>query len=686
VGGYRTRFFAVQSDQAGRSRPQGDVTTDPANSLITLTYTRVISATTVNEARFNATRFAFNELQSSRATDFGIPRIEIETLPFDRIRWGAPYSETTPGIFAENTFEFRDTLRKVVGSHGLSFGAEFRKEQDNNNLVGAARPLYSFGGLFNFANDTPLFYQIAASPTSGGPPDTQRYFRTNSYAFFGQDDWKVKPNLTLNLGLRWEYFSPLTEKQGKLSNLVLGPSGGQELTGASIVKVDRLYPPDRNNFGPRLGFAYSPKSIFGADVSEKLVLRGGVGISYNRIPVVDFSNARANPPFEARYGICCGTSSQDFSTPFAGGQILYALGANNTPFSYPPNPALILTFNSQGIPTNTNDSKHVEVWGAPASVPTPYVYAYSFGGQYSLPHNLVAELGYQGSSSHKMVRLVNQRFIYPNSPANFFATGVFFPTPDANANYNAMLARLSRRFSNGLTFDVNYRWSKSIDVVSSDEVGAPTNPTYPLDVRQERGPSDYDVRHYFVANALYELPFLRNRKDALGAILGGWQISTIVTYHTGFPWTPVIGNCPSSNTPVICPARPTQYFGGAGTSSSNEAFITGSNFPGGGTAFFSTTGATGFGGSVPGIGRNSFRGPKYRNVDLTLSKKFGLGRFLSEGSNLEVRANFFNVFNILNLKPLEFNTDSTNITNPHFGISSGGLAGRVIEFQGRFTF
>jgi hypothetical protein len=685
---YRTRFNGIQSDPGARSRPMADVTTKPANSFAMLTYTRVLSSSMVNEVRANATRFSFNEIQSSGNTNFGIPRIEIETLPGDRIRFGAPYSETTPGIFAENTFEVRDTLRILKGSHGLSFGGEVRREQENNNLLGGSRPLFTFGGLFNFANSAPLFYQINADPRTGGPPDSQRYFRSDTYAFFGQDDWKVKPNLTLNLGLRYEYFTPLSEKQGRLSNFVLGPTGGQQLTGGRLVTTKQFYPPDRNNFAPRLGFAWSPNKVLGNDFDNKLVLRGGFGIAYNRIPVVLFANARGNPPYQARYTICCGTSASDFSTPFAGGQILYALGANNTPFSYPFNPALILNFDPvTGIPTNTQaGTKQVEIYGAPSKVPTPYVYTYSLEGQYSLPYKLTAELGYQGSASRKLVRLVNQRFLYANDPNNFFASAIFFPTPDTTASYNALIARLSRRFAGGFTFDGNYRWSKAIDIVSSEEVGAPTNPTYPLDPRQERGPSDYDVRHSLTGSALWELPFFRNRKDVLSKVLGGWQINTIATFHTGFPWTPIIGNCPSTNKPVICPARPTAYFGGAGTDTSNRAFITGSNFPGGGAKFFSTVGATGATGALPGIGRNSFRGPRYRDIDLSLVKKFGLPGFLGDGAFFELKANFFNAFNILNLQPFNFNTSSTNVNDPNFGRSEKGLAGRVIEFQGRFNF
>jgi hypothetical protein len=678
---YISHFFGQQSDVGGRSRPMGDINTAPKNLFGMLTYIHTISSSMLNEARVNATRFAYNEVESSNQTNFGLPRIEIETLPFDRIRFGAPWAETTPGIFAENTFEARDTLRWVRGNHAWSFGGEWRREEDNNNLAGGARPLYTFAGLFNFANDTPLFYQINANPQTGGPPIAQRYFRNNNLAFFAQDDWKVRPNFTLNLGLRWEYFGPLTEKEGRISNLVLG-SGAQALTGARLVVSDQLYPSDKNNFAPRIGFAWSPNRVLSFETKDNLVLRGGFGIAYNRIPNALFANSRGNPPFFERVAICCGTSPADFSTPFNNGQILYALGANNTPFSYPVNPALRLTFNpTTGVPT-VPAGLGVEVWGAPAEVPTPYVYTYSLDVQYSLPAKMTATLGYQGSASRKLMRLVNERFIYPN-PNDFWASNVFFPTPDTNASYNALIATLNRRFAEGFQFTANYRWAKSIDIVSNEAPTASTNPTYPLDVSQERGPSDYDVRHHLVVSGIWDLPIFRNRRDAVGAILGGWQLNGIATFHTGFPWTPVIGQCVSTLGPSICPARPSAYFGGAGNDTSNDAFITGSNFPGGGAKFFDTTAPNG---RLPGIGRNSFRGPNYKDIDLSLAKRFGMSGFLGEGTFLEVKANFFNVFNILNLQPFGFNTSSTIVTDPSFGRATGALSGRVIEFQGRFIF
>jgi outer membrane receptor protein involved in Fe transport len=677
---YLTRNFSIGSDAGSGARPQADITSTPHNTAMTFLYNRIISSSLLNEARFNFTQFAYNEIESSQATNFGIPRVEIESLLKDgRIRFGANQAETTPGIFSEKTFEFRDVVSKVHGNHGWKFGGEFRKELNDDNLNGASRPLYTFGGLFNFANDTPLFYQINADPRTGGPANAQRHFRSGGYGVFAQDDWKVRPNLTLNLGLRYEYFNVLKEKDNQVANFVFGPGGG--LTGSRVEPTSSLYNPDRNNFAPRLGFAYSPK-YYGLE--QKLVLRGGFGISYNRIPDVVFSNTRGNPPFFARYSICCGTSPLDFGTPFVGGQILYTLGTSTSPFSYPANPALAVGIDpATGAPLN----RQVEVYGALQDTPTAYVYTYSFEGQYSLPWNLVGELGYQGSSSHKLIRIVNQRFVQPVIPTNFFAFAVYIPTPDINANYNALNARVTRRFSRGFQFDAIYRWAKSIDTLSNEGPGAVTNQTFPQDLRQERGPSDFDVKHNLVVSGLWDIPFFRTRSGPVGKLLGGWQVNGIVTAHSGFPWTPHTGQCVRSagSQDFICPSRPTRYFGGALDDTSNDAFIRpGGNFPGGGLVYFDPNNPDGR--LLPGIGRNTFRGPRYFATDLSLSKRTGLPEFLKlgEGAFFEIKANFFNAFNNLNLAP--FNFFAPTVDNADFGRAQRALAGRVVEFQGRLNF
>ena len=297
---YLTRNFSIGSDSSGGARPQADITSSPHNTALTFLYNRIISATLLNEARFNFTQFAYNEIVSSRDTNFGLPRVELENLLSngDRIRFGANQAETTPGIFAEKTFEFRDVVSKVHGNHALKFGGEYRKELNNDNLNGASRPLYTFSGPFNFANDTPSFYQINADPRTGGPADAQRHFRSGGYAFFhpGRLEGASEPN--------FQYWTSLR---------ILQRSYGEGQQGLQFCIWSRrwagwlesrahglLYNPDRNNFAPRLGFAYSPK-YFGLE--QKLVLRGGFGISYNRTEDVVFSNSRESTVLRALFNL-----------------------------------------------------------------------------------------------------------------------------------------------------------------------------------------------------------------------------------------------------------------------------------------------------------------------------------------------------------------------------------------------
>jgi carboxypeptidase family protein/TonB-dependent receptor-like protein len=691
---YLTRLNTVGSDSGGRSRPQGDIATKPQNQTEALSWVRTLSPTLVNEARLNFTRFAFNQVAANQGVDFGIPRIEIEGYNFDRIRFGADRSESTPAVFAENTINFRDTVSKVIRTHALKMGFELSAEQDNNNLLGGARPLYSNVRLWNFANDTPIFESINADPRTGGPASAQRYLRSKAIAAFFQDDWKLRPNFTLNLGLRYEYYPPLSDTKDALSNLTFGPNG---LVDSSVGHVSHLIPPDHNNFGPRIGFAWSPSRLQG-----RSVLRGGFGVAYNRTDDVLFANARGNPPGFARFNLCCGTAATDFGTPFDGGAILYALGSSNSATSYPINPALAFGIDpaNGGVCGNSacTFDQAVEIYGGSKNFRNAYVYLYSLETERRLPWNLIGSVGYQGSVGHKLTRLVNQNFLQQPNPA-FFA--VYFPTSDVNSNYSALNARLRRQFSQGFQFDFIYRYSKSIDQLSNEGPGAQTNQTDPAHPQTEHGPSDFDSKHNVSLTGLWDLPILRGRRDLLGTLLGGWQINGVLSAHTGFPWTPttcVIQSVPITDAANICPTRPTALLQPPGRDTSNGAFLTpDANFPGivhsgncnaangaiGGLPYFDICHP-----GTPGIGRNSFRGPNYFGLDFSVMKQFALPstKLLGEGAKIELRGNFFNAFNKLNLQPIGFNTDQNRIENPRFGQSAGGLAGRVIEFQARFSF
>jgi len=696
VSTYFTRRDDLQTDVGNTAaRPIGDLTFKPLNSAVTFTWNHIFSATTLNEVRFNFTRFSFNQVESAEEANFGLPQIKVEGLNLRTaipslgsplmggdIFFGADREETTPGIFAQNTFEFRDTLSRVIGNHGMKFGVEIRKEQDNNNLLGGARPQFGFFTLFGLANDTPIFEEINTDPLTGGAGDAQRYFRTTTYALFVQDDWKVRPNLTLNLGLRWEYFTPIREKRDRLSNFIFGPPG-QELTGGKVVVTDQVFEPDRNNFAPRLGFSWSPGMF-----EDKLVLRGGFGISYNRIFNNILSNLRGNPPFFARRFACC--AFQDSDTDIIR-QIFFTFGANQSPSSFPANPNISPAIDPQTgglIDSQTGGIIATEVYGTPPEVPNAYVYSYSLDAEYRLPFNLLASLGYQGSNSHKLIRTTNLNFLFDADNPSFFQ--IFFALPDVNANYNAMNARLSRRFAQGFQVDGIYRWSKSIDTVSF-EFGGNANQTDPRDIRQQRGPSDYDVRHNFILSGLWDLPIFRERRDVIGKILGGWRITGVLTLHSGFPWTPK--HCNDLNGDGQgCFERPARFFGGDLDPSNDNFTKPGGIFPGseipfngqpGGTRYFDITTL-----GSPAVGRNTFRGPNYRSVDFSFVKQFGLPDLpgLDEGANLELRANFFNAFNTLNLLPFNYSDDNTFVFSPNFGRALGAQAGRVVEFQARFRF
>ena len=643
---------------------------NPLNTAITATYTRTLSPVMLNEARANFTRFAANQVASNAGVvNFGIPRLEVQGYPIPRLKFGAAQGGGTPGIFAQNTYEFRDTLSRVAGNHGLKFGLELRREQDNNSFVGAARPDFVFDGLWNLANGTPVFEGVAANPQTGGAAVSQRYLRTPYYGAFVQDDWKLRPTLTINFGLRWEFFSPPYQAGGTIGNIVFGSKG---LSNSRIVPVHQLYNSDYKNFAPRVGFAWAPGA------NSKFVMRGGFGIFYNRIPEALFAQAAANPPGYANYGICCGNASN----PFVGGQILYALGSSTSPASFPANPLLVQGINPL---TGSPNAGAVEIYGAQPNTPNAVVYVYSLGVEYRLPWKMALDLGYSGSAGHHLIRLVNQNYLYPNNlqlNGNPAFSAVYIPQPDSNSRFNAGLFTLRRNLEHGLQFAFNYRWAKSLDNNSYEGPGFVTNQTYPQNNRLEWGPSDFDVTQTYTLSTLWQIPAFTKQHHVLNSVLGGWELDPIVTWHTGFPWTPVVGqSVQTPGGPSLSPIRPIQYFGGAGHDSSNEAFMTGSNFVNGGPTYFNTTG-----GGPPGIGRNSFRGPHYFQTDLSFVKSTRLPFFFSESSTLELRANFFNLFNQLNLQPFGFSGGGTHPENTFFGISPGGLGGRVVELQARFSF
>lgn len=739
---FYSTYFTHRNDFQGGDRPIDDLTFVPLNWIMTGGWDRPFGSSMVNNARFNLTHWSYNQVTSSASTDFGIPFYNIfdfnsavgapNGVPGCCINAGAARGGTTPGVFSQTTYDFRDTFSKAMGVHLIKFGGDLAKDLNDNNEQGGARPLFQFSSFMDWANDAPQFESITVDPRTGALPAGQRHFRTSDYALFVQDDWKFRPNLTLNLGLRWEYYSPLTETNNLISNFVFGSNGE---TNGTVVAGHKLYNGDFHHFGPRIGFAWSPTQL-----NNKVVVRGGFGVNFNRIYDNILDAVRFNTPFAADLSACCagpGTSASSVG-------IDYVLGTSNSPFSYPANPLLAFGVDpvTGGLCSSAacTSDLGITLFGSPSKLPEAYVYTYSLGFQYEFLPATTLQLGYSGSSTHRLIRTIDVNRFTPgdtfddvldftqNSGSNGQPCGasnptctashltgnaplgvggrVFLAMADVNANYNAMLLRLNHRFTHGFLVSGSYTYSKVLDFASNDQ--GPQQDS-PANQRLDYGPADYNSTNYFVITGVWNLPIFANRHDLLGKTVGGWTVSGTYTYHTGFPWTPVSFG-PTNNNPVgdgFRPDRPTAYAGTCIHNPGNSDFINGvcptttsrsgtaandPNFP----TLLTNCGAgldqcftTAFPRGGAPIGRNSFPGPRFEQVDLSLAKQFGLPNtsWLGENANLEFRGNFFNAFNTLNLVPIPNFSSNDDLTNTsHFGRSPGGLAGRVIEFQARLSF
>jgi hypothetical protein len=697
---YITKLDNDGTTGAAGSRPQADAPFKPLNSAATAIYIHTFSPNWLMEARGNSTRFAENGVRDAgTSVDFGIPYVNVQTLPWP-IQYGANWAGTTPAIFAENTYEVRDMITHSWRSHVMRMGAEMRFEQDNNNLSGEERPIYAMQGLWTFANDAAIYESIDANPATGGAPLTQRYFRSDDIAGYLQDDWKVIPNLTLNMGVRWEYFTPLRNKGFEINYPVLGPAG-QELSGITLQLRNHLWNSSAHNFAPKFGFAYQPPVL-----NNKTVLRGGAAIAYNHLDVSLFENALEDGPGVASFGLCCAGNSGSSG-------VKYEMGTSSSPSSFPFNPSLALGVNpASGFPCEygstpghcVSNGESYEVYGASTNIKQPMSLLYALEVQYQLPSNMVATIGYTGSVGYNYARLVNQNFIHSQcSPATVNCSGTtavspvyaaYFAQTDSHQSYNALNLNLTRNVATGLTLAAYYTYSKSLDQVSNGDLADSNgNQTNPANNQSEWGPSDYDVRHRITSTAVYELPHVHSGNAFVKAAANGWQVNGILTYHTAFPWTPVTYNLQTSplvpGANVVGPTRPLAYLGGAGDSCSNSAFRYGTNFPKGGPAYFDTTSPTSENAPsyVPGIGRNSFRGPCFFDTDMSFAKQITFDRF-DHHSVLRFQANLFNIFNVPQLQPITNGNGNpgANIQSATFGESQGSDAGRVIEFVARLQF
>ena len=633
---------------------------------------RTFSPTLVNELRLNASGWRWNEVNSNPQSPVGLPTDNIDQIGSITINKFGP---SVGSILNQWTYALKDVATKSMGRHTLKFGGEITRLYYLNNNAGGAVPQYSFFNVWDFLNDAPHKESGTFDPRTGTPSLARQDDREAILGFFGQDDFKVTRHLTLNLGLRWNYFGPLTSKEGNMYVAIPG-SGSNFLTGLTVQR-GASWNAQKNNFGPQIGFAWSR-------FNDKLVIRGGYGLNYNQLELALSANVGNNPGLIVQ-------PTFNMSTPTSANPgIVYVVSSNvHSLTGYPANPNAVSSFNSNGLPAS---GAAVNVIIFPHDLPTLRVHHYSLQTEYDFGGNTVLSLGYQGSLSRNLVFHQN-----PNATpaASGFALnsqigGGDFWNMNGYGNYNAMLTELRHQFSQQFMADAQFTWSKSMDTASGPYFENP----YPYNPGLDYGPSDYNVGRSFKLFAMYQPRFFHGN-GILEKIAGGWSLSGIFNLHSGFPFSPVVSvnggslYCGSCGYTSLYPAA---YLGGAGTSTSNDQFKTGSNYPNGGKAYFSTPSYTpysgnNFGSALPqtGLHRNFLTGPGYKDVDVTLTKAFGLPNMpvLGENGKIEFRLDAYNVFNNLNFDP---NRLSNNIGNANFGQDAQALVGRVVTLGARFNF
>jgi len=659
------------------------------NDAFSLIWNHIFSPTFLNEARANAAGWRYNELASNPQAPFGLPQDTVQQ--FGNVSLGS-VGVSTPNHLDQWTFGYKDVATKVLKTQTIKFGGDFTRLYYLNDPLGT--PNYSFYNLWDFINDAPQGEGGNFQATTGIPGGFRNDNRENLFGAFFQDDWKATPNLTLSGGLRYSYFGPMTDKDNNMGVLTFG-SGSALLTGITIRTGIDAWQAQKANFGPEVGFNWSPNFFKG-----KLVVRGGYGLNYNQEQIANANNYDGNPPGTS------GLPGSSHSPTQINPNIIYAISSSPTnAFGFPPNPNAITTFNSAGLPTVGS----ANLGGLPVHMPTQYAHHYSLDTEYDLGHSLIANLGYEGSAGRHLMYDYDANGLadITGAPLNPLINSINTFGSSGTSNNNMMLAGLKHQFAHTFSAEAQFTWAHSMDTNSGPYDRDPYlfNPGYSV------GRSAFDVNKSFKLFGVWQPVIFHGAHNWAEKVAGGWTLSGIMSLHSGFGWTPV-WTAPHQFYCNTCnygfPSLRPHYLGGAGNSTSNDAFKTGSNFA---NISAATTGSNNnefqdnyfeipnFSGAItdlpgqstniympaPGIDRNSFPGPGYRNVDFTFAKAFGLPstKIIGENAKIEFKANMFNAFNILNIDPSRLNT---NIGNPELGQAQAALGSRSVDIQARFSF
>jgi len=585
--------------------PQFPRTFFSKNQFATIEHTWLISSQTVNTLRFGFSRTPIGQNVESDIPSSIPPfvpgrqylgSIDIGGVP----RFGTQSSGNLR--LTQNVYSFAQNLVHTRGRHILKFGSLFERYQDN-----MVNPTFSLG-IYNFA-DLSSFLRNAPRQFVGLTPDAQldRSWRFTLFGFYAQDDYKVSRRLTLNLGLRYEFATQPQDRR----DIALVNFSDRQITQGPLYKN-----PTYKNISPRLGFAYD---VFG---NGKTSLRGGYGWYFNTNNQQNLIVTVTNPPATPRVVVV------------------------NPTF---PNPSFAAV---------SNAIRPIE-W----NLKNPSNHTFNLNLQHQLPGDVVVTLGYAGARGTHLLRntdantsvptrLADGTYFFPNNaPRQNTAFGVIeLKKSDGDSYYNAMIFEVRKRFSRGFDFQSSYTYGKTIDNTQastffSDATNATVSalPETPGS-NYNRGRADFDIRHNWVMNFNWEIPFAKNLKGAAGKVLDGWNLLGISQVRSGLPLTVFVAAnrsqskwAPSSG-PGLGPDRPSfapgYTFESAVTGNPNAYFDP--------KAFLLQPSGT-----LGTLGRNTFTGPNLRTFDLALTKNFTWAK-LGENTRIQFRAESFNLFNRAN--------------------------------------
>ena len=695
-------------------------------------YTRSVSPTVLNEFRFTAQRVN-PKLNIPQASLPGPQALGINVTP-DQITgpsqmlFGSSglqigFNINGPANFADTTYSYSDTLSWTRGHHNLRAGASLGFVQNNAVFDFAVDGQFAFFGAGGYGSQNDRADFLLGIPNYYEQfPRGYSAIRSRQYAAFFQDEWRLNPRFVLTLGIRYEYNTPKSDPQKRQYMLLPGLQSTRDPFSPRglVFPGDPGTPggisfPDRNDWAPRVGFAWDP---FG---NGKTSVRGGFGVFYDVLLGQDnqFQNGTV-PLFAAAY-IGCPTACAEPGNPGPGGYSFLSdpYGSSGTINPFPSSalpPLNQRNFAALGfLPIGYNSvflDPHMR---------TPYVYQYNLSVQRQIGNGLAAEVGYVGSSSHKLTANVDfDPFIPGNAqglrlqnllngysdPLNPIYTSTVGTTNALNASYNGMVASLTKRINDwhslGSTFfTVAYTWSHEIDDGSGMFRNTSQVPYY--NHHEFHGTGDQDIRNRFVISGGWEFPFAHLWSGGAKQLTGGWSLYPIVAVQSGLPMdvnaglfvNGFPGPSGAGDEGIVKPdwagggpqavnPRTYQTFTVAGTPVTGNFIFNPSGLSDPACFFSIATPGTPGGcptatyGSLP---RNFFRGPGRVNFDLALEKRT---KFFGEKVEMTFRAEYFNILN-----HTEFQNPAggpSNVFSPQVGQVVSTFDPRIGQLSLRFAF